>query len=683
MNKKVFSTNLFRILLIIALVIPLALSGISPAMAEGGYIIIQDTATGGQCTTVGVWDAATKTCTLIQDVSDPVRIGGQGITLDGGGHTITPNGQWPSLEVSGVSGITVKNLNISGYDYYPGIKMASSMNSTITGVSVSNRYIGISLDSVSNTVIKDSTISGNSTGISFDTGGQYNTITNNLISNRYAGINFYNITNTTISGNIITGSDYGVHMSSSSNNTIENNLIAYSSFAGMGLFGYSLNYGSNNTMTGNTVAYSTYGLISYSSKDNLFYKNNFNSNLDQVSTQGGGAHTWNKAAEEGGGNYWSDFDTPEEGCANADGDTFCDAAYSVDSAQTDNFPWANPIGGAGGAPVVTNILADPNPAPLDNEITLTAHVDSSSTGSTIVAAGYRLDDGAWKLMTTSDGSYDGLTEDVQATLPVFREAGVHQVCLSAINANGDTSLADNCISLVVGNGNTAPTANPGGPYLGAVNTSIQFDGTLSSDPENDPLNFAWDLGNGASDTGAMPTYSYSTAGIYTVCLTVNDGSLDSVPACTLVVVYDPSAGFVTGGGWIDSPAGAYIADPSLAGKATFGFMSKYQKGASVPTGNTAFQFDLAGLSFSSGSYEWLVVNRAATYAQFKGTGLINGAPDPSGNAYKFMLWAGDGSPDTFRIRIWSEDAAGAEQDVYDNGFDQAIGAGNIVVHAGK
>jgi len=230
--------------------------------------------------------------------------------------------------------------------------------------------------------------------------------------------------------------------------------------------------------------------------------------------------------------------------------------------------------------------------------------------------------------------------------------------------------------------NTAPTADPGGPYLGAVNTIIGFDGSLSSDPENDALTYAWDFGDGASGTGAVPTYSYSAAGVYNVCLTVSDGSLSSDPACTMAVIYDPSAGFVTGGGWIDSPAGAYKTDESLTGKATFGFMSKYQKGASVPTGNTAFQFDLAGLAFSSGSYDWLVVNQAGLNAQFKGSGLINGNPDPNGNAYKFMLWAGDGSPDTFRIRIWSEDAAG-EHDVYDNSTAQAIGAGNIVVHTGK
>jgi hypothetical protein len=47
-----------------------------------------------------------------------------------------------------------------------------------------------------------------------------------------------------------------------------------------------------------------------------------------------------------------------------------------------------------------------------------------------------------------------------------------------------------------------------------------------------------------------------------------------------------------------------------------------------------------------------------------------------------MLWASDSSTDTFRIRIWWEDAAG-EHDVYDNGIAQAIGSGNIVVHTSK
>ena len=114
---------------------------------------------------------------------------------------------------------------------------------------------------------------------------------------------------------------------------------------------------------------------------------------------------------------------------------------------------------------------------------------------------------------------------------------------------------------------------------------------------NDPLTYAWDFGDSSSGSGVMPGHSYSEAGIYTVCLTVNDGDLSSEANCTMAVVYDPSAGFVTGGGWIDSPAGAYAADTSLSGKATFGFVSKYKKGANVPDGNTEFQFNAGDLNF--------------------------------------------------------------------------------------
>jgi hypothetical protein len=141
-----------------------------------------------------------------------------------------------------------------------------------------------------------------------------------------------------------------------------------------------------------------------------------------------------------------------------------------------------------------------------------------------------------------------------------------------------------------------------------------------------------------------------------------------------VVVYDPTAGFVTGGGWFNSPAGAYKEDLSLQGQATFGFVSRYKKGAAVPTGNTAFEFQAGDLGFRSTSYDWLVV-KGSNQASFKGSGTINGE-----GKYKFIVWAGDGAPDTFRIRIWDEVEETAEEiDIYDNGVDQAINGGSIVI----
>ncbi len=247
----------------------------------------------------------------------------------------------------------------------------------------------------------------------------------------------------------------------------------------------------------------------------------------------------------------------------------------------------------------------------------------------------------------------------------------------------DTSYngGEDVVLTVFSSPNKPPVADAGGPYLSAVNQSISFGGGGSYDPDGDPLTYAWDFGDSNTGTGEMISYSYAAAGIYDVCLTVNDGSVDSAPDCTLAVVYDPEGGFVTGGGWIYSEAGWCRLDDICAGaegKANFGFVSKYKKGASVPTGNTEFNFKAGGLNFHSSSYEWLVVNQSDSNAQYKGQGTINGEGD-----YKFMLWAGDDEPDTFRIKIWYEDEVGNETAVYDNGFDQAIGGGNIVVHTGK
>lgn len=129
--------------------------------------------------------------------------------------------------------------------------------------------------------------------------------------------------------------------------------------------------------------------------------------------------------------------------------------------------------------------------------------------------------------------------------------------------------------------------------------------------------------------------------------------------------------------------GAYVPNPSLTGKASFGFVSKYQNGASVPTGNTEFQFKAGNLNFSSTSYEWLVV--AGAKAQYKGVGTINGT-----GSYRFMLTAidgqinGGGGQDKFRIRIWS-DGGGLVYDNQINDTDSAdpttvLGGGNIVIH---
>lgn len=113
-------------------------------------------------------------------------------------------------------------------------------------------------------------------------------------------------------------------------------------------------------------------------------------------------------------------------------------------------------------------------------------------------------------------------------------------------------------------------------------------------------------------------------------------------------------------------------------------MSKYEKGAKVPTGNTEFQFHAAGMNFSSNSYEWLVIGGAR--AQYKGLGVINNA-----GTYAFLLTAidgqvaGGGGSDKFRIKIWDKVTNNIIYDNQPGAADDAnlvtvIGGGSIIIH---
>ncbi len=247
--------------------------------------------------------------------------------------------------------------------------------------------------------------------------------------------------------------------------------------------------------------------------------------------------------------------------------------------------------------------------------------------------------------------------------------------------------------------NAAPvitsTTGPSGPLALGSSASVTASFTDAGSLDTHTCTISWDDGTSSPGTvtesggsgSCTGSRTYAAAGVYTVGITVSDD--DAAGAASMfeyVVVYDPGAGFVTGGGWINSPAGAYAADPAMTGRANFGFVSKYQKGANTPLGETEFQFKAGNLNFHSTVYEWLVV--AGAKAQYKGSGTINGAGD-----YGFLLTAtdgqmtGGGGVDKFRIKIVDKaagtvvyDNVNAGSDDIDTANPQAIGGGSIVIH---
>jgi len=73
-----------------------------------------------------------------------------------------------------------------------------------------------------------------------------------------------------------------------------------------------------------------------------------------------------------------------------------------------------------------------------------------------------------------------------------------------------------------------------------VGQEILFDGSQSSDPNDDPLNFYWNFGNGNSGNGEKVSHIYQNPGEYLVTLTVDDGMASSSATAT-IKIFSPSA----------------------------------------------------------------------------------------------------------------------------------------------
>ena len=269
---------------------------------------LYDNATGGNCTAFGTWDWPTKTCTMTANVSQSIFIQANGITLDGNGFSSLSSDYYYAVYSFGYSNVTIKNLNVSG--------------ST------------------------DGIIVGRGTDI---------TVTNNTVSGGYSGIITWAVRNTSIANNTTTGQYYyGIYNEDwygypfSGNITIANNTVSYSGYGIRTINYFSLG---NKTIIKNTLSNNAYGLWGYdysSSAPSVIYNNNFlNNSVQQIDfyPNAAGANTSFNQAAPVGGNYFSNFNTPAQGCNNTSPvDTFCDTAFTFPVGQQDTLPWTTQNG---------------------------------------------------------------------------------------------------------------------------------------------------------------------------------------------------------------------------------------------------------------------------------------------------------------------------------------------------
>ncbi|MDB3956344.1 HYR domain-containing protein [Candidatus Nitrosopelagicus sp.] len=249
---------LFSILVIFAI----GLYALPDAFAE---LSITDDATGGDCSTVGTWDAGTRTCTFTSDVSENIVISANNIILDGNGVNITgsPNTNYDQNYGSGdynwqyyCQGLTEDNRafsfnaktnlvikNFTVKDFCGFVIGDNSINNSFQGNTITETQYGITLsnsvgDSITNNVFTDI----RETAIQLE--GKNFIITGNTItdpSNQYFDPNNYTGWRLETVGGINVSIHYG-----SDTNVIENNTISGVRY---GIFVSNGNYYNNEPVT--------------------------------------------------------------------------------------------------------------------------------------------------------------------------------------------------------------------------------------------------------------------------------------------------------------------------------------------------------------------------------------------------------------------------------------------------
>ncbi len=330
---------------------------------------IDGTGTGSGVFLNGVDNVTVKNCN-ITDFSDGIMLGSDSNTIEG--NTITDSGddgidindsdnneiEGNTITNSGGDGIELDNsddntiyhntITDSGDD---GIELDDSNDNDVTDNNINNSGDdGIFCDDDCN----DNTVEGNtirnsdSDGIFFEDDINDNDILNNIIFDSGGdgiefddGENGGDEDNNTIEGNCIinTGSD-GIELDDDNEkNTIKNNTIINAD-DGIDITGENNN---DNTIEGNTVINTTSGGIEIEedSIDNEVFNNNFINTGDPLDDDGNNDFEMPLPV---GGNFWSQFNEPSEGCFNTSpADRFCDDPFEFDFNE-DDFPYTIPIG---------------------------------------------------------------------------------------------------------------------------------------------------------------------------------------------------------------------------------------------------------------------------------------------------------------------------------------------------
>lgn len=176
------------------------------------------------------------------------------------------------------------------------------------------------------------------------------------------------------------------------------------------------------------------------------------------------------------------------------------------------------------------------PTAIISEPTMLA---SFETNQSVHFAGYLSFDPEAALLTYDwDFGDDSEHEYMMNTTHRYPTEGIYFIRLT-VN-DGSFNDTDSVVITIVegGDNNSAPTAEIVSPTTGqsfSINEVITFDGSNSSDPDNDTLTYSWNFDDGNTGSGVITTHSYSSPGFYTVTLEVTDGELNDTDLVAIII----------------------------------------------------------------------------------------------------------------------------------------------------
>jgi glucose/arabinose dehydrogenase len=158
-------------------------------------------------------------------------------------------------------------------------------------------------------------------------------------------------------------------------------------------------------------------------------------------------------------------------------------------------------------------------------------------------------DGWIKRLLPDGTAADFATEAPQILidLEVGPDGGLYYLLFSKSDYKTPTKADGAVYKIQFANANQTPTAAVSArPTSGIAPLKVSFDGSGSSDPDSDPLDYTWNFGDGSPATnGVTASHTYATNGLFDVQLIVDDRKGGTNSATLTIQVGNPPVGNIT------------------------------------------------------------------------------------------------------------------------------------------